>query len=125
MCPLTQPGSPSRRQQCLSPPAHHVRPAGHRLPRRRISSTSCYDGAEFASAPTSCDLREIPVRIAPAWRLIDAEPFGVQIWRQVMRNRLVGGFLVAVALLLSSGTLFAHHGNAAYDSKTVTVKGTV
>ena len=42
-----------------------------------------------------------------------------------MRNRLVMTFLVAVALLFVSASVFAHHGNAAYDSKTMTVKGTV
>lgn len=42
-----------------------------------------------------------------------------------MRNRSATGFFLAVGLLLASGPLFAHHGNAAYDSKTVTVKGTV
>ena len=42
-----------------------------------------------------------------------------------MRNRLVTSFVAAVALLLLSSSLFAHHGNAAYDSRTVTVKGTV
>jgi Family of unknown function (DUF6152) len=42
-----------------------------------------------------------------------------------MRNRLTIGFLIVIALLLASSSLFAHHGNAAYDSRTVTVKGTV
>jgi hypothetical protein len=42
-----------------------------------------------------------------------------------MRNRLLGNSLLAVALLLVSVSAFAHHGNAAYDNKTVTVKGTV
>jgi len=42
-----------------------------------------------------------------------------------MRIRLLTAFLVVVALLLISDSLFAHHGNAAYDSRTVTVKGTV
>jgi hypothetical protein len=42
-----------------------------------------------------------------------------------MRNKLVMTFLVAVALLSVSASVFAHHGNAAYDSKTMTVKGTV
>jgi hypothetical protein len=42
-----------------------------------------------------------------------------------MGLRRVTGLLVAVALLSISSSLFAHHGNAAYDSKTVTVKGTV
>ena len=42
-----------------------------------------------------------------------------------MRNRLMMGLLVGVALLPFSASLFAHHGNAAYNSKTVTVKGTV
>jgi hypothetical protein len=42
-----------------------------------------------------------------------------------MKKWLVKGSLVAVALLIISGSLFAHHGNAAYDSRTVTVKGTI
>src|ERR1700731_1637970 len=42
-----------------------------------------------------------------------------------MRNNLVTTVLVAVALFLISSSLLAHHGNAAYDSKTVTVKGIV
>ena len=42
-----------------------------------------------------------------------------------MRIRRGTGFLVAVAFLSISASLFAHHGNAAYDGKTVTVKGTV
>jgi hypothetical protein len=42
-----------------------------------------------------------------------------------MRIRRAAGFILIVALLSISGSLFAHHGNAAYDSKTVTVKGTV
>ena len=42
-----------------------------------------------------------------------------------MRNRLVMSFLAGVAFLLISVSVFAHHGNAAYDSRTVTVKGTV
>lgn len=43
-----------------------------------------------------------------------------------MRNILSTIFLVAIGLLTVSVPVFAHHGNAAYDSdKTVTVKGTV
>jgi hypothetical protein len=42
-----------------------------------------------------------------------------------MKKWLVKGPLVAVALLMISGSLLAHHGNAAYDSRTVTVKGTI
>ena len=42
-----------------------------------------------------------------------------------MRTRLVTGFLVVVALCSISISAFAHHGNAAYDNKTTTVKGTV
>lgn len=42
-----------------------------------------------------------------------------------MKNRLVTGFLAGAAFLSISVSLFAHHGNAAYDSRTVTVKGTV
>jgi len=42
-----------------------------------------------------------------------------------MNKWLVKGSLVAVALLMISVSLFAHHGNAAYDSRTVTVKGII
>jgi uncharacterized protein DUF6152 len=43
-----------------------------------------------------------------------------------MRNRLIAVFTLAVALLVLSLSLLAHHGNAVYDStKYVTVKGTV
>ena len=42
-----------------------------------------------------------------------------------MKNRVVTGFLTAAAFLSISVSLFAHHGNAAYDSRSVTVKGTV
>lgn len=42
-----------------------------------------------------------------------------------MTNKLVICFLAGVAFLSISVSVFAHHGNAAYDSRTVTVKGTV
>src|SRR5579862_8990979 len=44
-----------------------------------------------------------------------------------MRNKsLLLSLVVVGALLILSGTAFAHHGSAAYDmSKTVTVSGTV
>jgi hypothetical protein len=42
-----------------------------------------------------------------------------------MKKWLVKGSLVAVALVMISVSLSAHHGNAAYDSRTVTVKGTI
>ena len=42
-----------------------------------------------------------------------------------MRNKLLTSLLLAVALLSISASGSAHHGNSAYDSKTVTVKGTV
>jgi hypothetical protein len=43
-----------------------------------------------------------------------------------MRNKLAPIFVAVVGLLAVSVPLFAHHGNAAYDTaKTVTVKGTV
>ena len=43
-----------------------------------------------------------------------------------MRNTLTTIFLVAVCLLAVSVPLFAHHGNAAFDTgSNVTVKGTV
>lgn len=40
-------------------------------------------------------------------------------------NKLFAGFVLAVALLSISASVYAHHGNTAYDEKTVTVKGTV
>jgi hypothetical protein len=43
-----------------------------------------------------------------------------------VRNKLTVVCLMAVGFLAVSASLFAHHGNAAYDyAKTVTVKGTV
>ena len=42
-----------------------------------------------------------------------------------MRNRAITNVLVLVGLLIVSAPLFAHHGNAAYDNRTVTVKGTI
>lgn len=42
-----------------------------------------------------------------------------------MRNRAITNVLVLVGLLTVSAPLFAHHGNAAYDNRTVTVKGTI
>lgn len=43
-----------------------------------------------------------------------------------MRNKLAAIFSVVVVLLVVSVPLFAHHGNASYDtSKTVTVTGKV
>jgi len=42
-----------------------------------------------------------------------------------MNKWLVKSSLIAVALLMISVSLFAHHGNAAYDSRTVTVKGII
>ena len=43
-----------------------------------------------------------------------------------MRKKLAAIFIGVLGLLVISVPLFAHHGNASYDStKTVTVKGTV
>jgi hypothetical protein len=42
-----------------------------------------------------------------------------------MRNKGRAGFLAGVCLLVVSVPLFAHHGNAEYVSRQVTVKGTV
>jgi len=42
-----------------------------------------------------------------------------------MRSKLFATLLGAVAVLSISASVFAHHGNAAYDNKTTTVKGTV
>ena len=42
-----------------------------------------------------------------------------------MRNIPASIFVVIVGILVVSVPLFAHHGNAAFDSASVTVKGTV
>ena len=43
-----------------------------------------------------------------------------------MRNRLIATVALAIGLLIGSVPLFAHHGNAEFNTeKTVTVKGTV
>ena len=42
-----------------------------------------------------------------------------------MNNKMKAIAFVAIGLLTSSAPLFAHHGNAAYESKVVTLKGTV
>ena len=43
-----------------------------------------------------------------------------------MRKGFVSGLLLAAGLLIVSAPIFAHHGNAAFDtSKRVTLKGTV
>jgi hypothetical protein len=40
-------------------------------------------------------------------------------------NRTVAGIILLAALAMMVSPVFAHHGNAAYDNRTVTVKGTV
>src|ERR1700751_5676776 len=42
-----------------------------------------------------------------------------------MKKWLLKGSLVAVAILMIPASLFWPHGNVAYDSRTVTVKGTI
>lgn len=42
-----------------------------------------------------------------------------------MSRKLAAGLLVATGALFVSASAFAHHGNSAYDLKTVTVKGIV
>lgn len=42
-----------------------------------------------------------------------------------MKNRIVLVFASLVLLLMLVVPTFAHHGNAAYDEKTVVIKGTV
>jgi Family of unknown function (DUF6152) len=42
-----------------------------------------------------------------------------------VKDNLKAVLLVLVGLLAISSPLFAHHGNASYDNKTVTIKGTV
>ena len=52
-------------------------------------------------------------------------PYGAEIGRIAVRTKLATISLIAVGLLGVSVPLFAHHGNASYDTKTITVKGTV
>lgn len=42
-----------------------------------------------------------------------------------MRTRIIGIFAAAVALLVYSAPLVAHHGNASFEEKVITLKGTV
>ena len=42
-----------------------------------------------------------------------------------MRNLIKPNVVAIIALLVVSAPLFAHHGNAAYTSKEMTMKGTV
>ena len=42
-----------------------------------------------------------------------------------MRNRLTTIILAGFVLLIVVAPVFAHHGNASYDGKSVTIKGTV
>jgi hypothetical protein len=42
-----------------------------------------------------------------------------------MRTKPVQAFVVLVSLLVVSVPLVAHHGNASYDNKVLTLKGTV
>ena len=42
-----------------------------------------------------------------------------------MRNKIAGVFIAAAILLVYSGPLLAHHGNASFDDKVITLKGTV
>jgi hypothetical protein len=43
----------------------------------------------------------------------------------MVKNKLTAGLLAVVGLLAISVPVFAHHGNAAYEAKTLTLKGTV
>jgi hypothetical protein len=43
----------------------------------------------------------------------------------LMRNRFDRVFVAAVIFLVLSAPLFAHHGTASFDDKTITLKGTV
>ena len=42
-----------------------------------------------------------------------------------MRNKLVGVIVAGAIVLVHSVLLFAHHGTASFDDKTITLKGTV
>jgi hypothetical protein len=42
-----------------------------------------------------------------------------------MKSRFAAGFLAVAGLLVASAPILAHHGNAQYESKVLTLKGTV
>jgi len=42
-----------------------------------------------------------------------------------MNTKVAGVFIAAAALLVHSALLVAHHGNASFDDKVITLKGTV
>ena len=42
-----------------------------------------------------------------------------------MKNKSAAGLLLLVGLVMISVPLFAHHGNAQYENKVITLKGTV
>lgn len=44
---------------------------------------------------------------------------------ELMRQKLAVVFVAAVILLVQSVALFAHHGTASFDDKTISLKGTV
>ncbi len=42
-----------------------------------------------------------------------------------MKTKVAGVFIAAAALVVNSALLVAHHGNASFDDKVITLKGTV
>lgn len=42
-----------------------------------------------------------------------------------MRNKLAGVYIASAVLFMYSALLLAHHGNASFDEKVITLKGTV
>lgn len=50
---------------------------------------------------------------------------GAKNWRATVRNKLKASLLVIIGLVAVSVPAFGHHGNASYDEKEFTIKGTV
>ena len=89
-----------------------------------ISFTRMYFGCIklFIWAVTTEIFRIAPVLIWP-WKL---DAVRTPVWRSGMRNRFTAISVAVVSLFVVSAPLFAHHGNAAYDTdKRITLKGTV
>jgi Family of unknown function (DUF6152) len=55
----------------------------------------------------------------------ELRPCGQNLGGIFVRDNLKASLLVVLGLLAVSVPLFAHHGNASYDNKDVTIKGTV
>src|SRR5216683_7812836 len=95
---------------------------------RPATKTIRFTQSDFGciKSPSGRSKRESLELALPADRSAGLMPYREEIWRSAMINKLRIISFVVVGLLAVSFPLFAHHGNAAYDTeKRVTVKGTV